>query len=183
MHNFTTSAAPAEFSDRDNDDDDDDVFIFSAPFKTKPQRERERERGREGERGWGGGGGKTAQKSFASLFWRVVRSGGEGSGEEGACISNASRCGAFLVSLLPPLSPTPPAGRVIVPNSIPTGKRERERERRRAGLREGRREEGGIYGRTKTAAVAVKPVMQFRGGKCIFVHRAASEQVRERRVK
>ena len=43
MHNFTTSAAPAEFSDRDNDDDDDDVFIFSAPFKSKPQRERERE--------------------------------------------------------------------------------------------------------------------------------------------
>ena len=36
--------------------------------------------------------------------------------------------------------------------------------------------EASSYGRTKTAAaVAAKPVMQFRGGKCIFVHRAAGE--------
>ena len=37
--------------------------------------------------------------------------------------------------------------------------------------------EASSYGRTKTAAaVAAKPVMQFRGGKCIFVHCAAGER-------
>ena len=65
MHNFTTLAAPAEFSDRDNDDD---VFIFSAPFKLKPQREKGERRG------------NNAKVICIAFFWRVVvRRGGEGS--------------------------------------------------------------------------------------------------------
>ena len=68
MHNFTTLAAPAEFSDRDNDDDD--VFIFSAPFKLKPQREKGERRGNNA-------------KVICIVFFGVWWCGGEGRGVSG----------------------------------------------------------------------------------------------------